>query len=291
MTSQRPTSLRMNSPAKINLHLEIRGKRPDGFHEIETLMVPLTLHDTLDVRLVERGISLTCTQRGIPTGPDNLAVRAAALFLEETGLDVGVDIHLQKRIPAGAGLGGGSGNAAAVLVALNRLTHSGLPSSRLEAMAARIGSDVPWFIRAWPARCHGRGELLEDAPAPPAWPLLLVKPPFGVDTPWAYKTWGDCECPRQPARALDGFTLHNDLEPPVFRKFPLLSALKSWLEAQPGIRAAAMSGSGSTLFAVLNQTSLAPSLAQRLRAFAGPTLWTHACQVATPSKNPPPKIF
>ena len=273
------TPMKLVSPAKVNLHLKILGKRPDGFHEIETLMVPVTLADEITIERGDKpGIDLTCDNPQVPTGSENLIVRAAELFFEETGTSLGLRIHVLKRIPMGAGLGGGSSNAATVLVALNEFTESRLSIPQLETLAARIGSDVAWFIRGQAAICRGRGELIGPKMDVPPWPILLLKPPFGVPTPWAYQAWAKNQ--QSMPQNVDGITLTNDLEAPVFHKYVLLPAIKNWLLAQEGVRAAAMSGSGSTMFAVLTSPSLANRIADSARAAFGESLWTHPCEIS-----------
>ncbi len=279
--------MKLLSPAKVNLHLKILGKRPDGFHEIETLMAPLTLADEISIdQAGAPGIALTCDNPQVPTGSDNLIVRAAELFLKETGTPMGLRIHLLKRIPMGAGLGGGSGNGASILKALNALTNSGLPVARLEDLASRIGSDVAWFIRGEAALCRGRGEIIGPHVPVPRWPLLLLKPPFGVPTPWAYQAWSKMADHPATTQILDDITLHNDLEPPVFHKYVLLPAIKNWLLNQEGVRAAAMSGSGSTMFAVLESASLAAALSSKAKAAFGETLWAQACEIQESPLSP-----
>ncbi len=279
--------MKLISPAKVNLHLKILGKRPDGFHEIETLMVPVTLADEITFeRLDEPGILLTCDDPRVPTGSENLIVRAVELFFEETGTSMGLRIQVLKRIPMGAGLGGGSSNAATVLVALNRLTNCRLTIAQLEALAARIGSDVPWFIRGEAAICRGRGERIGPKVDIPPWTILLLKPPFGVPTPWAYQALARMQNKQSIAQNVDGITLCNDLETPVFHKYVLLPTIKNWLLEQEGVIAAAMSGSGSTMFAVLASPALAAKLADSAQAAFGHSLWTHACEISEPPSPP-----
>ncbi len=255
----------IQAPAKVNLVLRILGKRPDGFHEIETLMVPVTLADTIHVERAASGIFLTCSDPGVPADATNLAHRAAAALAAHVGRDLPVRLHLEKRTPSGAGLGGGSSDAAAVLVGLTSFFELGLTAAELEKIAATLGSDIPFFIKNVPAWCRGRGEILEPAAGVPAHRLLLVKPPFPVPTAWAYREWAALQPP--PATP-DALGLVNDLEKPVFSKYLLLPALKSWLAAQPGVAASLMSGSGSTIFAVLSPE--APTdLVDRVRAEFG----------------------
>lgn len=243
----------IDAPAKVNLTLRVLGRREDGFHEIETLMVPLTLADRLEITLRgDSGIRLTCSDAGVPSDASNLAHRAAAVFAEHTGLHFGVDIHLQKNIPHGAGLGGGSSDAAAVLVALDRLLETRLPTDDLERLAATMGSDIPFFIRCQPAVCRGRGEILEAFEGLPAGDILLVKPPFPIPTPWAYQAWAASKKTSATFQQFHGsILLMNDLEAPVFSKYLLLPVLKAALRERDGVSAAMMSGSGSTIFAIL----------------------------------------
>ena len=160
----------IQSPAKVNLVLRIRAKRPDGYHDIETLMVPISLADELDVEVSDgSGVELKCDQPDLPSGSGNLAWRAAEVFEQHTGLRFHTRISLRKKIPHGAGLGGGSSNAAAVLKALDQLHNTRLGPRTLEELAATIGSDIPFFIRSRPSSCRGRGELMQDAAGiPPA---------------------------------------------------------------------------------------------------------------------------
>lgn len=263
----------IQAPAKVNLVLRILAKRPDGYHDIETLMVPISLSDEMDITVLDgAGIELECDQPDIPVGPENLVCRAVEVFRQETGHRFHAKIRLRKMIPHGAGLGGGSSDAAGVLNALDEMLDAGLGLERLEVLAARIGSDTPFFIRAKPAICRGRGEAMQDAEEIPSAGLLLLKPPFPVSTAWAYKAWKPSERNGSPKQFLGGIGLINDLETPVFQKYLLLPAIKSWLLEQDEVEAAMMSGSGSTLFAVLRRD--AGTLARRAKARFGSDMWT-----------------
>lgn len=273
-------ALILQAPAKINLSLTIRGKRPDGFHEIETLVVPVSLFDTLRIDHAAN-FSFSCDEPDVPGDERNLVVRAARLFGEKTACEPRVRIVLEKQIPHGAGLGGGSSDAASTLLGLNALFNNCLTPGELAALAAQLGSDVPVFLQRSAALCRGRGEIVTPADFPHELPLLLLKPPFGVPTPWAYQAWhGSRELPGVPyARQEAGFgALWNDLERPVFQKHIFLAALKRWLLAQPEASAALMSGSGSTMFCILRDEADAPALAERARAEFGESLWTRACR-------------
>ena len=281
--------MQLRAPAKINLSFRILRRREDGFHEIETLMAPVSLFDELSLTVRnsdQDDVLFTCDDASLPTDDDNLAVRAARLFFKNTGRRAGLKIELRKAIPHGAGLGGGSSDAASVLLGLNRLLNAGLRAEELAAIAAEIGSDVPFFIYESPAICRGRGELVTRAKLTEALPLLLVKPAFGVRTPWAYGRWKDAkELPgvsyqQQTSR---GTAFVNYLERPVFEKHVFLARLKMWLLAQPEVDAALMSGSGSTVFAVLRDRGVAETLAVRVKAELDPDLWTCACETLTTS--------
>ncbi len=203
-------------------------------------------------------------------------MRAARLFAERSGRPANVHIHLEKKIPHGAGLGGGSSDAAAVLRALNERSGSALSPAELSALAAQLGSDVPFFLHDSAARCRGRGEIVEPCPLGTSYRVLLIKPPFPVPTPWAYQRWLDStELPDVPyaSQRLAWGDLVNDLERPVFEKYLFLAALKSWLLQQPEVAGALMSGSGSTSFAVLHGSASIDELERRTRSEFGDELW------------------
>jgi 4-diphosphocytidyl-2-C-methyl-D-erythritol kinase len=255
--SRESGSISLAAPAKINLSLRIMGKRPDGFHDLETLMVPIALADEVEIsHAPEYGISLTCNDPDIPTGSDNLCVKAVEAFRKETGIAHGIAISLMKRIPHGAGLGGGSSDAAAVLRGMNELFDHPLVAEELALLAAGLGSDVPFFLHDCPTVCRGRGEILEEAPAIPERRILLIKPPFPVATAWAYNRYAEMRESRMnltqdPPQHLGPIDLVNDLEPPVFEKYLLLQAMKQWLLEQSAVESAFMTGSGSTMVAVI----------------------------------------
>jgi 4-diphosphocytidyl-2-C-methyl-D-erythritol kinase len=277
--------MQLLAPAKINLSFEIKGPRDDGFHEIETLMTPISLFDRLTIEEDagnRNGVELTCDDPSLPAGDDNLVVRAAKLFRAATRIDAGFKIALKKEIPHGAGLGGGSSDAASTLLGLNELFETGLAEKQLMDLAAQLGSDVPFFIARSAAICRGRGEIVVPTSLAAKLRLLLLKPDFGVPTPWAYGKWKDArELPgvSDEVQEFAGMRLVNDLERPVFEKFVLLGYLKSWLRDQPEVEAALMSGSGSALFALLRENADAEKLATRVRENLDPTLWTHAAHV------------
>jgi 4-diphosphocytidyl-2-C-methyl-D-erythritol kinase len=271
------------APAKINLSLKILGDRSDGFHEIETLIAPISLCDQIKIDKSNsgKGIEFHCDDPSVPMSDDNLVLRAAKAFFAATKLKSAVLIELKKRIPHGAGLGGGSSDAASTLLALNELFETKLPREALAKLAESIGSDVPFFIFESAAICRGRGEVVAPVRLPQRLSILLLKPNFVVPTAWAYSRWQDSEeipgisyAPRE----LAGQTFVNNLERPVFEKFVFLAHLKMWLLNQPEAGAALMSGSGSTVFAVLRNKQDAEAIAKRARDQLDQELWTCPCE-------------
>ena len=271
--------MQLLAPAKINLSFQILRRRDDGLHEIETLMAPLALADELVLEPHESGFEFSSDDPSLPSGEENLVVRAGRAFFAEAKAEPRVRITLRKKIPHGAGLGGGSSDAASTLLGLNEMHGQPLPRARLTSIAAGLGSDVPFFLAGGPARCRGRGEIVEGAGRLPELALLLLKPEFGVPTPSAYRGWWDSrELPGVDygPQQVGQLVLQNDLERPVFEKHVFLARLKDWLREQAEVEAALMSGSGSTMFAVLRDLDGANSLAGRARQELDPTLWTCA---------------
>ena len=274
------TKMQVLAPAKINLSLRVLGKRPDGFHEIETLLSPISLFDKIDIEKQSRWIDFGCDDPTLSTGDDNLVVRAAKLFFERTKVKSGVSIKLQKTVPHGAGLGGGSSDAAATLKALNQLFETKLPREELVKIGSSIGSDVSVFLFESAAICKGRGDIVEPTQLKNKLSILLLKPDFGVATAWAYSRWKESkEIPRVPRapQKLGQLIFVNDLERPVFEKFVFLAQLKTWLLKQKEVAAALMTGSGSTVFAVLRENADGDRLAQRSSEL-DLKLWTCGCQ-------------
>jgi 4-diphosphocytidyl-2-C-methyl-D-erythritol kinase len=278
------------SPCKVNLLLNILGKRPDQFHELETVMHPVRLHDTLSLGRGGMGIRLTCSEPSLPTDSGNLVYRAAASFLTAAGISEGIQIHLEKRIPLAAGLGGGSGNAATALVGLNELFGHPLSPDQLVPLAAALGSDVPFFLQSKPALATGRGEKIQSLgffPSMKGAAFLLIHPGFGIATAWAYQQLArfPSALNGQPGRAkrlverLQGCDLraagsefYNSLEAPALEKYPLLGLFQEFLRAE-GASATLMSGSGSTTFAVFDNRETAEAVAERFEARFGQTNW------------------
>lgn len=267
------------APAKVNLTLKVLGKRQDGFHQLESLMVPLDLADTLRFEPAE-SYQLSCETPGVPLDESNLVSQAVRIFQERTGKQCAWHITLVKNVPHGAGLGGGSSDAATALLALNELEGAGLGKDEMAEMSASIGSDIPFFIYQQACLIGGRGEIVTpvDRPELSGVPMLLLKPSFGVDTPDAYKRWtGSEELPGvdYAPQNMPWGEIVNDLEKPVFQKHRFLAEMKIWLAEQPEVVGSMMSGSGSTVMAFLKTEDAgdADDLLERARISLDPTLW------------------
>ena len=275
-------NMKILAPAKVNLSLRVLGRREDGFHDIESLIVLVSVFDRLDLdRTDAGGIAFTCSEPEVPTDDTNLVVRAARSFCNAFHVPPNLRIALHKEIPHGAGLGGGSSDAAATLLALDQIFSTKAPRATLHRLAADLGSDVPFFLDRSPARVDGRGENVTPCEFPHTLPLLLIKPPFGVPTPWAYRQWRDSlEIPgvRYDAQRFPWGALVNDLERPVFEKYIFLADVKTWLLAQPEVAGALMSGSGATVFAVLREKAHGETLREKVLAEFGPNLWCRAAE-------------
>jgi 4-diphosphocytidyl-2-C-methyl-D-erythritol kinase len=260
------------APAKLNLFLAVTGRRPDGFHDLVSLAAPVTWGDTLRVERANGGFSLRCDDPAVPLDETNLVLKAACAFQTATGWRGGAKFFLEKRIPMGAGLGGGSSDAATALRALNELAGGVLPAAALGKLAGEIGSDCALFLREGPVLMRGRGEQIEALPLVTGARLrgrrlLIFKPPFGVATPWAYSRLA-AEAPRSYVAALEAEArlarwlgdeqasidelLFNSFEPPVFAKYVALPVLLADLRRRFGLKGA-LSGSGSACFVFLGE--------------------------------------
>ena len=283
----------VHTPAKLNLFLEILGKREDGFRELETLMVTVGLYDTLV--LTEEStpeISLRCHDVGstsrmespatpgtsdkVPDGRDNLAVRAAELLKTETGVERGIHIDLFKRIPAAAGLAGGSSDAAAVLFALNRIWQTGLSRDELQRLASRIGSDVGFFLSPCPtALCQGRGEVIRPLHAPLRMHFVIAKPDSGLSTAEVYRHCRPEDSPRGSQPLIEslqrgdlntaGRLMFNSLQPPAEALNEDVRELKAAFSSL-SLAGHMMSGSGTAYFGICRHRHEARTAAARLRS-------------------------
>ncbi len=275
----------MFSPAKINLYLRVVGTRPDGYHELETVMLPLDFGDTITFEPRSSGIELICNDPRLPTDDTNLVVRAAKLVGTR-----GAKITLEKRTPLAAGLGGGSSNAATTLRALNQE----LSQAELHELAAKLGSDINFFLADGAALCRGRGERVEPITCNLSAAVLLVNPGFGISTKWAYESWAKAAqrltvTPPTVSlltRALavddlDGVcrSLYNSLELTSVGKFPVLELLKATMR-DGGAAGALMSGSGATVFGLFAEAETAESCGLRVREEFGSSMWTAVAHFA-----------
>ena len=263
LTEGSAAPLRVRCPAKINLGLWILGKRADGYHEIDTILQTIALEDEITLEPAREGLALTTRGIPIPGDAPNLVTRAWDLLVERAGgrLPRGIRATLTKRIPVGAGLGGGSSDAAGFLLGADRLLGLGLTAEELRALAARLGSDVPFFLRGGTARATGRGDMVRQlCPIDPLW-IVLVSPPVAISTTWAY---GQVRLglTRHDDRAsflesaLAGRNLEaawsemrNDFEDVVLPGFPVLAALRHALIGGGAVKVL-LAGSGSTLFGI-----------------------------------------
>jgi 4-diphosphocytidyl-2-C-methyl-D-erythritol kinase len=269
-------ALRIRSPAKINLYLEVVSRRPDGYHEIESVMQLVDLCDVVRLHRTGEGIRVSVSGADLPLDEGNLAYRAAAMFLEAAGSHGGVHIHLEKRIPVAGGLGGGSSNAAAVLMGLSRLLD--LPPSRdaLRELAASLGSDVPFFLTDGLAVATGRGERLRPLkPWPPRW-MVLANPGVPISTAWAYAEASSKLTDWKRQASIHSFVVDdrldwpptwafNRLEAVVLPRRPEVEALKRLLQ-RGGAGPVLMSGSGASLFAVVPDAATGRALAAEAQA-------------------------
>lgn len=270
------------APAKVNLWLRVFEKMPDGYHRVETVLQTISLADTLTLELrTGSSISLSCDDPRLPCNEHNLAYRAAALLAQVAAPGQGVHIHLEKRVPWRAGLGGGSSDAAAVLRGLNKLWGLNWTWQELLPLAQTLGADVPFFLRGGTAIGRGRGEQIEELAVEPDLTLILIQPPFGLATPKVYSLWQPQG--EESTEGLDslllalrnsdgkalGQLMHNDLERPAFQLAPELSVVKSGL-SQAGLPCL-LSGSGACLFAVVPNSN-------------GPAInWLHKVRQQLPS--------
>lgn len=269
--------VRILSPAKINLFLRITGRRADGYHNLLSLMCRVGLFDEIRLRLTAAPIRLMCSDPCLPRDESNLAVRAAAVFFEALGRREGVEIALEKRIPVSAGLGGGSSNAASVLMGLNHASGRPFSRRRLKQLARRLGADVPFFICETPALASGIGDILEPYPNLPMFHIILICPPFAVSTAEVYRKLNLrlTNCSKQLTRARfkkEGFDpkrhLCNDLETVTQALHPEIIGVKRQLLGR-GALGALMTGSGGGVFGLFGNASDAYKAADSLEIGSG----------------------
>jgi 4-diphosphocytidyl-2-C-methyl-D-erythritol kinase len=266
------SSLAVRAFAKVNLNLKVLGRRPDGYHEIETLLQSVSLHDTLEIAVAGNGLVVTVDDPTVPAGPDNLVYRAAARLWDPQVSGRGLILRLTKRIPAGAGLGGGSSDAAAALWGLDRLLCLRLPPGELAAHAASLGSDVPYFLTGGTALLTGRGTEVQPLPDLPAGQILVLYPGEPLPTAEVYaqlqepltlaaKTASIPRFGRIPVDLASSVRTGNDLEPVATRLCPAVGRMRELL-GRSGATVAAMTGSGSAVFGLFDDAGIVQSAAR-----------------------------
>jgi 4-diphosphocytidyl-2-C-methyl-D-erythritol kinase len=267
--------LKILAPAKVNLTLEILGKRTDGYHEIRSLMQPIALFDTLWISPGLKKTEVHCSGHPELENENNLILAAIRLLEKELVSPLNFSIRLNKRIPVGGGLGGGSSDAAAVLSGVNHLLKTPILPDRLKALASQLGSDVPFFLNEGTVLATGRGEHVESWPSFPSWWYVLVYPEFPISTAWAYR---QVKLPltenkkiykilslKYKGETIKGFDgLINHLEPFVLPSFPILEKIKKALLGS-GCLQALMSGSGSTVFGIWEEKDRAAQAVRQLK--------------------------
>ncbi len=269
-------SMEIKAHAKINLSLDIVGKRSDGYHELDTLFYELSLHDLLIVEKQEKeGIFLNCSDETLSCSQDNLIYKAVKLLQEKYQIKKGVRIYLEKNIPMGAGLGGGSSDAAAALKAVNELFNLNIPRENLKEFGAKLGADVPFFIEGGMARAQGIGEQLTPLKKKKLWPMIVIKPEVSVPTVWAYKEADKVENPLHPdiktlLKSLEEEnysqvceSLGNSFEKAVCSQYPQIEEVKKELLFY-GADVSVMTGSGAAVFALFDNAERAEKAADQL---------------------------
>lgn len=276
-----PVSVKIRAPAKINLGLRVVGRRDDGYHLLDTIMVPVSLYDEIhivaksarQVRSSSSKLTVTCDNPAVPSDEGNIVFRAANLIIEENSIRERVEIHIKKRIPIGAGLGGGSSDAAATLIAMNSLFRLNYSMRRLKKRAYGLGADVPFFIDCRPARARGIGERLTPIKSLPWEWAVIVYPGFPVATSWVYRKFAAKLTKLMantsiisPLRTSSGQQrlLVNDLESVTVARYPRIKSLKRELIAE-GAAGALMSGSGSAVFGLFDSRGNAARALSRLQ--------------------------
>jgi 4-diphosphocytidyl-2-C-methyl-D-erythritol kinase len=269
--------MKLFAPAKLNLCLRIVGKLPDGYHLVDSLMVAVSLYDEIRIARSrkQKGLSVKCDHPDVPDGEKNIVFQAARLLLERNKIDQGIQIVIRKKIPVGSGLGGGSSDAAATLLGLNRLFRLNLSHRALASLASRLGADVRFFLDGSPARARGKGDRLTPLSGFPRMWFVILYPGFPVSTAWAYRRF-DKLTKRVTNTSITAYLkkkdwmglLSNDLETVTVARYPKLALLKKRL-IEEGANGALMSGSGSSVFGVFPSAQAARSAYHRLRKEEG----------------------
>ena len=268
--------LTVQAAAKVNLYLDILGRRSDGYHEIESIIQSVKLYDKIILRPRRRGIKIACTHPQVPLDEGNICYRAVEILSTVLGMKQGLEIEIQKNIPVGSGLGGASADAAAALIGTRKLFKMDIPLSDLSKLALELGSDVPFCLTGGTALVRGRGEKIMPLPLLKDGWFILVDPGMSISTSWVYSTLkGELTTKRlntklikelmkkEGIRGVSKFPLYNKLEEVVIERFPILRDIKAKL-IEAGAIGALMTGSGSTIFAVAEDEERAKSILDRL---------------------------
>lgn len=268
--------LKIAAPAKINLFLEILGKRSDSYHELETVMQEISLCDYLYMEESDKDVLFSCSNPGLAAGEDNLVVKAVRLFQKESGISKGVKVFLDKKIPVGAGLGGGSSDAAATLAGLNKLWKTGYDEKKLMSLAGKLGSDVAFFVLGKTALCRGRGEVVTSHPCEAKYHYILIYPKFEISTAMVYNNFkiGLTKNLKNVSSFLQqlatgdpdkvGACLYNRLEEVVLRLYPGVETIKNVLAAY-AFGGVLLSGSGSALYGLCKKEGNIREIEQQLK--------------------------
>ncbi|RPI74563.1 MAG: 4-(cytidine 5'-diphospho)-2-C-methyl-D-erythritol kinase [Desulfobacteraceae bacterium] len=275
MTKNNMDKIYIKTPAKLNVRLKVIGRRPNGYHDLVSIMAPITLFDELELEKSVSEITLTSEGFRVPNNADNLVYRAAELFLKQAGLKAGVQIKLKKGIPVAAGMGGGSSDAAATLRSLNELFSRPFSFAELSSMAVQLGADVPFFLQPRPCIARGIGEILEPIENWPEMRYVIVHPPLEISTAWVYANLklgltGDEDgyirkCLKFRFSSIASI-LENDLEQVTIAHYPVIDSIKSHL-LKAGAEGALMTGSGPTVFGLFSSLDKAQTAAHDLAAF------------------------
>lgn len=265
-------TLKLRSPGKVNFRLDVLGKRSDGYHDLRMLNSAISIYDDLELEIVDKGIEVFCDDDpAVPSGEDNIVFRASKEIMAYSNKNVGVRIRIKKRIPSAAGMGGGSSNAASVLMGLNQLLKIHLPKEKLIRIGLRFGADIPFFIYGGPAIATGIGENLVKVKRLPKMPMVIVTPNLSVITENIYEKFRpnggammEIEIPKEFAtkKSVIRF-LNNDLESVTCKQYPIVSEIKSML-VRYGALAAQMTGSGPSVFGIFSEKEEAEKVSKKI---------------------------
>ena len=264
-------TLKLKSPGKVNLRLDVLSRRADGYHELRMLNSAVSVYDDVEIEIIERGIVVECTNDPLaPTGEDNIVYRAAKEIMAYSNKNVGVQIRITKQIPTGAGMGGGSSNAAAVIQGVNQLLKINLPKEKLMKIGVRFGADIPFFIFGSPAIATGIGENLTRVKRLPSLPMVIVHHNIFVSTQSVYERYRPNVGPAKeempvefPTKKAVAKFLHNDLESVTVKQYPVVTSIKEQL-MKLGALGASMTGSGPSVFGIFADREAAEKAYKRL---------------------------